>query len=106
MMVSECDSRVRVAIPAIRIAVAKLLKSKYNMGQQEIARRMGITQASVNKYLNGRYSARIKRIAAGVRAGGGDKKIASMIASGKRLSLVNEHIDKTAARTFFGGRSL
>lgn len=105
-MVSECDSTVRAAIPAIRIAVAKLLKSKYNMGQQEIAKRMGITQASVNKYLNGKYSARIKKIVTGVRAGGGDKKIASMIASGKGISLVNEHIDKTAAQTCFGGRAL
>ncbi len=99
-MVSECDSVIRQAIPAVRIAVAKLLKAKYKMGQAEIANRMGITQAAVNKYLNGRYSDKIKRIATGIKAEGFDKKIAAMIASGKKVSLVNENIDRAASSMY------
>ena len=67
-MVSECDRFIKTAIPAIRIAVAELLSTKYKMGQAEIAKRMGVTQAAVNKYLNGRYSDRIKGIVAGTKA--------------------------------------
>lgn len=101
-MVSECDRFIKTAIPAVRIAVAKLLKSKYRMDQQEIAKRMGVTQTSVNKYLNGRYSAKINGIVAGIRTRGFDRQIAGMIASGKRASLVNEGIDRAASSMYYG----
>ncbi len=93
---------IRQSIPAVRIAVAKLLKSKYSMGQAEIAKRMGITQAAVNKYLNGKYSNRIKRTVTGIKAAGFDKKIARMVVSGKSISLVNESIDRIAASIYTG----
>lgn len=99
-MVSECDRFIKTAIPAIRIAVAELLKAKYKMGQAEIAKKMGVTQAAVNKYLNGKYSDRIKGIVAGTKAAGSDKKIAEMIVSGKNISLVNENIDRAASSMY------
>lgn len=100
MMVSECDSMIRTTIPAVRIAVAKLLKSRYKMGQQEIAKRMGITQAAVSKYVNGNYSDKINRIVTRIKTGGSDKKIARMIISGKDATLVNERIDSEASAMY------
>jgi predicted transcriptional regulator len=39
-------------IPAFRRAVAREMHSRYHMKQVEIARRLGITQAAVSKYLS------------------------------------------------------
>ncbi|HLQ03907.1 MAG TPA: transcriptional regulator, partial [Nitrososphaerales archaeon] len=40
----------RSALPALRAMVSKRLKDRYSMTQQQIATRMGITQASVSNY--------------------------------------------------------
>ena len=96
-MVAECESTIRLTIPAVRIAVAKLLKKKYKMGQQEIADRMGITQVAVHKYLNGKYSREIGRIVTAVKSHGTDKKIAMVVASGGTISSINRDIDRAAA---------
>jgi predicted transcriptional regulator len=91
---------IRTAIPAVRVAVARLLKRKYNMGQQEIADRLGITQASVNKYINGDYSDRIGRNAAWVSSVGLDSKIAKLVASGRGADTVNRSIDLAASSVY------
>ena len=44
-------------IPAFRRAVAREMSSHYHMTQQEIAKRLGITQAAVSKYLSSRKGA-------------------------------------------------
>ncbi|SRR5208283_5112686 len=43
-------------MPAFRVAAAKLMVEKYGITQQMAAHLLEITQASVSKYLNGRYS--------------------------------------------------
>ena len=96
-MVFERDNTIKMTIPAVRIAVARILKSKYKMGQEEIAKRMGITQAAVNKYLNGKYSDKTGKIISGIKEGGLDAKVAGMVASGKGISVINEYIDRIAA---------
>ncbi len=99
-MVSECDSIIRTAIPAVRVAVARLLKRKYKMGQQEIADRLGITQASVNKYINGDYSERIAMVAARIKEMGLDNRIAKLAASGSHADTVNKSIDLAASSVY------
>jgi len=38
------------ALPALRAMVSKRLKEKYSMTQQQVAMRLGVTQASVSNY--------------------------------------------------------
>jgi uncharacterized protein len=38
------------ALPALRAMVAKRLREKYHLTQQEVATRMGVTQASISNY--------------------------------------------------------
>ena len=49
-------------IPAARLFIATVLKKRYNMTEQEIADRLGVAQAAVSKYLNGKSSRRISEI--------------------------------------------
>jgi len=51
-MKTPCELIVGKILPALRASVVKELSGKYHMKQAEIARKMGITQASVSQYLS------------------------------------------------------
>jgi predicted transcriptional regulator len=61
-MLIPCEVAIKYFIPATRASIAKILANKYNFSQLEIALKLGITQAAVSKYLNGKYSNEIKRL--------------------------------------------
>lgn len=52
---------MRITIPAVRIAVAVALNRK-GMSETAIAKRLGIAQAAVSKYINGDYSKKVGRL--------------------------------------------
>jgi hypothetical protein len=49
-MISPYEIVSKSALPALRAMVAKRLQEDYNMTQQQVARALGITQASVSNY--------------------------------------------------------
>lgn len=51
-MKTPCELVVGKILPSLRASVVKELSSKYHMKQSDIAKRMGITQASVSQYLS------------------------------------------------------
>ncbi len=51
-MKTPCELVVGKILPSLRAAVVKELSGKYRMKQSDIAKRMGITQASVSQYLS------------------------------------------------------
>ena len=51
-MKTPCELVVGKILPALRAAVVKELSGKYHMKQSDIAKKMGITQASVSQYLS------------------------------------------------------
>jgi predicted transcriptional regulator len=52
MMKTPCELVVGKILPSLRAAVVKELHNKYHMKQAEIAKKLGITQASVSQYLS------------------------------------------------------
>jgi predicted transcriptional regulator len=56
-------------IPAFRRAVAKEMSAHYHLKQAEIAKRLGITQAAVSKYLSsGKAAASSKEVSRFIKA--------------------------------------
>ena len=51
-MKTPCELVVGKILPSLRAAVVKELSGKYHMKQSDIAKKMGITQASVSQYLS------------------------------------------------------
>jgi len=51
-MKTPCELVVGKILPALRASVVKELSSKYHLKQSEIAKKLGITQASVSQYLS------------------------------------------------------
>jgi predicted transcriptional regulator len=51
-MKTPCELVVGKILPSLRASVVKELSRKHNMKQSEIARKLGITQASVSQYLS------------------------------------------------------
>jgi predicted transcriptional regulator len=56
-----CDEAFRLTIPAIRIAIAKAMAAQ-KISQAEIAKRLGVAQPAVSKYLSGKYSADVRAV--------------------------------------------
>ncbi|QQG48063.1 MAG: helix-turn-helix domain-containing protein [archaeon] len=50
MMISPYEIVSKSALPALRAMVAKRLREDYHMTQQEVAKRLGVTQASISNY--------------------------------------------------------
>lgn len=51
-MKTPCELVVGKILPALRASVVKELSGKYHMKQSDIAKKLGITQASVSQYLS------------------------------------------------------
>ena len=51
-MKTPCELVVGKILPSLRASVVKELSGKYHMKQSDIAKKMGITQASVSQYLS------------------------------------------------------
>jgi predicted transcriptional regulator len=49
-LISPYEIVAKSALPALRAMVAKRLQDEYHMTQQEVAKRLGVTQASVSNY--------------------------------------------------------
>jgi len=49
-MINPYEMVSRSALPALRAMVAKRMQKDYHMTQQQVAKRLGVTQASVSNY--------------------------------------------------------
>lgn len=61
-MKTPCELVVGKIMPSMRAAVVKELSIKYHMKQADIARKLGITQASVSQYLSSTRAAGTKML--------------------------------------------
>ena len=57
-----CEVIVKQLIPAVRVRVAKELYDKHNLNQKEIAKKLGLSQPAISKYLSGNYTEEIKKL--------------------------------------------
>lgn len=73
-------------VPAARIAVARQLKSRYNMTESSIAQVLGVAQAAVSDYLNGNYSKLVENAVKKVDVEGVDRYIVQ-ISKGNKVKL-------------------
>lgn len=89
-MISGYERAYKEIVPAARAALILELKEKYHIKEEAISEYLGITQAAISKYVNGKYSSKIKEIAEKM-----DRKTieeyAAMIASG-RPEMVNKYL--------------
>ncbi len=49
-MINPYEMVSRSALPALRAMVAKRMQGEYHMTQQQVAKRLGVTQASISNY--------------------------------------------------------
>jgi predicted transcriptional regulator len=63
-MKTPCELVVGKILPALRASVVRELSGKYHMKQSEIAKKLGITQASVSQYLSSARAGGTKMIEA------------------------------------------
>lgn len=61
-MEPECRRISREVIPAVRAYLADIMSKEYGYRQTQIAKKLGIAQVAVSKYLNGRYSDEVAKV--------------------------------------------
>ena len=93
----NCERAMGLIIPAVRISVSKKLR-KEGMAQAEISRRLGIRQATVSKYLTGKYSSRLKAAERIVDSKGISANVAGLIIRGSGPKQVSAVLDAIAFR--------
>jgi len=82
-MKTPCELVVGKILPALRASVVRELSTKYHMKQSEIAKKLGITQASVSQYLSSTRAGGTKMIDAFPKIRVYADDIAKAIVSGK-----------------------
>jgi len=98
-MYLDCERAMRIAIPAMRVSVSNRLNKEHNMSESEIAKRLGIAQPAVSKYLNRRYSKRIARLEKLISSKGLEKPVVKAILSNAGPKMVNDSIDSISENT-------
>ncbi len=90
------EMAIRLAIPAVRVAVSDTLSKRHNMSETDIAKGLGIAQAAVSKYLSGNYSPKIRAIAKFIESENMHIRIVEAILKKKRENL-GDMIDRVAS---------
>lgn len=57
---TEYEHMIKEFMPSLRASAVRIMYKDKKLKQEEIAKFLGITQAAVSKYINGRYSRTIK----------------------------------------------
>jgi predicted transcriptional regulator len=57
LMKSPCEVVAKYVLPVFRAMVAKDLMDNYNLSQNQVAEKLGITQAAVSHYINSKRGA-------------------------------------------------
>ncbi len=56
------EKAYKEVIPAARAALIQELKTRYNIKEEAMSEYLEMTQAAISKYINGKYSDRVKKI--------------------------------------------
>ncbi len=59
-MEPDCRKIAKEILPAVRASISEIMDSEYHYKQADIASKLDIAQVAVSKYLNKRYSKRVK----------------------------------------------
>jgi len=95
----ECEKAMRFTIPAVRVAVSCVLRREHGMSETLIARRLGVAQAAVSKYLSGDYSKKVAGIVNVVVSQKIYTPIVKAILKNSRTEHVHVLVDRVASDT-------
>ena len=90
----DCERAMKLIIPAARMALSNELSKRYDMTQSEIAKRLGVKQATVSNYLHGRHSRNLHALGEMLVR---DGKLSAMISSALANKSVDARIDALAS---------
>ncbi len=92
-----CIEITKDVLPAVRAAIAERLSREYNYRQIDIAKKLGVAQVAVSKYLNSRYSKRVAKIKEFVVEKGMLNNIIKEILKGEEQKRISKDIDEVCS---------
>ncbi len=97
------ENAMRVTIPAVRAAVALTLSKEHGMSETMIAKRLGVAQAAVSKYLSGKYSPKMRGIVKLIIKNGLHKRMIVAVCSGQDRDKITRLTDQIASDNLLVG---
>ncbi len=97
-MEPECRALTSELIPAVRAYLAQQMKRRYGMTQQEIAKKLGIAQVAVSKYVNLRYSTAVAKAAVGISKQIDETRFVDKIIKSRSPDEANQEIERFCER--------
>lgn len=97
-MEPECKDIVSVLLPAVRASVASSLMKRHGYTQARAAKKLGIVQVAVSKYVNGKHSKEIARMRKYIEANGMQDAIVKRITERAGRAEIDRSIDETCER--------
>jgi predicted transcriptional regulator len=82
----------------VRASVAEEMSERYGYSQEEIAKKLGVVQVAVSKYLNRRYSKEISRMKKYIVERKLNLGVVKKIIGGKRRKQIDDAIDRLCDR--------
>lgn len=92
-----CEKLTKFSIPAVRVAVSDTLYHDYKMPQASIAKKLGVAQPAVYKYLKKRYSERVSVVVDFLKLKGMQEQIVKEVISGANSSKIQKMVEKLAS---------
>jgi len=77
-----CETVFSDILPALRSIIAKELLETYGMTQEEVSKKLGITQPAISQYKSAKRGSKVRLLTSNEKLMGLAKKIAAEIASG------------------------
>ncbi len=99
-MNAACERAMRFTIPAVRAAVSETLSKDYGMKETQIAKKLGIAQAAVSKYVGHKYSKRIGLIRELIQSRGLEVQIVKSIMANAENEKVLGLVDSVASNDY------
>ncbi len=92
-----CIEITKDILPAVRAAIAERLSKEYNYRQIDIAKKLGVAQVAVSKYLNNKYSKHVARIKEFVVEKGMLNNVIKEILNGDEQTKISRKIDEVCS---------
>jgi predicted transcriptional regulator len=97
-MKPECKDIIKVILPAVRASVAEVMQKKYGYHQEEIAKKLGVVQVAVSKYLHRRYSKEISKVRDYISEHKLNSSVVESIINGGKRREIDNAIDELCDR--------
>ncbi len=99
-MEEACGKIAKLILPAVRASIAETMNTKYSYTQDDIAKKLGVVQVAVSKYLNKKYSKGVAELKSMISEKGLNSAVIKSILDGRNSAHIQKEIEDLCANIY------